>query len=72
MNEIEAVFAGEKPGHLDGRKRLSFQFFDRSGYPAFKVFMGFGARILPKRRRSSGRCGKSSEKSGGQGQCHEH
>jgi putative heme iron utilization protein len=35
----------EKPGHLDGKKTLSFQFFDRSGHSAFKVFLGFGAGI---------------------------
>ncbi len=43
--EIGAVFAVEKPGHLDGRKTLSFQFFDRSGHAAFKVFLGFGSSI---------------------------
>ncbi len=43
--EIGAVFSIEKPGHLDGRKTLSFQFFDRAGHAAFKVFLGFGARI---------------------------
>ena len=43
--EIGAAFAVEKPGHLDGKKTLSFQFFDRSGHAAFKVFLGFGARI---------------------------
>src|SRR5215468_6595536 len=43
--EIGAIFAVEKPGHLDGKKTLSFQFFDRSGHAAFKVFLGFGARI---------------------------
>ena len=47
--EIGAIFAVEKPGHLDGKKTLSFQFFDRSGYAAFKVFLGFGARIPPEK-----------------------
>ena len=47
--EIGAVFAVEKPGHLDGKKTLSFQFFDRSGHGAFKVFLGFGGRIPPKK-----------------------
>src|SRR5262245_62546624 len=32
-------------GHLDGRKTPGFQFFDRSGHSAFKVFMGFGSCI---------------------------
>jgi putative hemin transport protein len=45
--EIGAVFAVEKPGHLDGRKTLSFQFFDRAGHSAFKVFLGFGSGIPP-------------------------
>src|SRR5439155_7316340 len=39
--ELGAVFAVEKPGHLDGRKTLSFQFFDRAGHAAFKVFLSF-------------------------------
>jgi putative hemin transport protein len=43
--EIGAAFAVEKPGHLDGKKTLSFQFFDRSGHAAFKVFLGFGGSI---------------------------
>jgi putative hemin transport protein len=43
--EVGAIFAVEKPGHLDGRKTLSFQFFDRTGHAAFKVFLGFGAKI---------------------------
>ena len=47
--EIGAVFAVEKPGHLDGRKTLSFQFFDRSGHSAFKVFLGFGGSIPPEK-----------------------
>jgi putative hemin transport protein len=45
--ELGAVFAVERPGHMDGRKTLSFQFFDRSGHSAFKVFLGFGASIPP-------------------------
>ncbi len=47
--EIGAVFAVEKPGHLDGRKTLSFQFFDRSGHSAFKVFLSFGGSISPEK-----------------------
>jgi putative hemin transport protein len=43
--EIGAVFAVEKPGHLDGKKTLSFQFFDRVGHSAFKVFLSFGASV---------------------------
>ena len=47
--EIGAVFAVEKPGHLDGKKTLSFQFFDRAGHSAFKVFLSFGASTPPER-----------------------
>lgn len=47
--EIGAVFAVEKPGHLDGKKTLSFQFFDRSGHSAFKVFLGFGGSLPPEK-----------------------
>src|SRR5215469_3369963 len=43
--EIGAVFAVEKPGHLDGKKTLSYQFFDRAGHSAFKVFLSFGGSI---------------------------
>ena len=47
--EIGSVFAVEKPGHLGGKKTLSFQFFDRSGHSAFKVFLGFGGSIPPEK-----------------------
>jgi putative hemin transport protein len=43
--EIGAVFAVEKPGHMDGKQTLSLQFFDRAGHAAFKVFLGFGGSI---------------------------
>ena len=39
---LGAAFAVEKPGHTDGVKTLSFQFFDRDGASAFKVFVSFG------------------------------
>ena len=47
--ELGAVFAVEKPGHLDRKKTLSFQFFDRTGHAAFKVFLGFGGAIPPEK-----------------------
>ena len=47
--EIGVVFAVEKPGHLDGKKTLSFQFFDRAGHSAFKVFLSFGGSIPPEK-----------------------
>ena len=39
---IGAVFAVEKPGHMDGVNTLSFQFYHRDGFAAFKVFLTFG------------------------------
>jgi putative heme iron utilization protein len=47
--ELGAAFAVEKPGHLDGKKTLSFQFFDRAGHSAFKVFLGFGGSLSPEK-----------------------
>jgi putative hemin transport protein len=47
--EIGAVLGVEKPGHLDGKNTLSFQFFDRAGNAAFKVFLGFGGGIPPEK-----------------------
>lgn len=47
--EIGAVVAVEKPGHLDCKKTLSFQFFDRAGHSTFKVFLSFGASIPPEK-----------------------
>jgi putative hemin transport protein len=47
--EIGAAFAVEKPGHLDGKKTLGFQFFDRCGHSAFKVFLSFGGNISPEK-----------------------
>jgi putative heme iron utilization protein len=40
--ELASVFAFRKPSHLDGHESLSFQFFDRRGAAAFKVFLNFG------------------------------
>ena len=42
--ELAAVFAFRKPSHLDGHEALSFQFFDRKGNAAFKVFLNFGGK----------------------------
>jgi putative heme iron utilization protein len=36
------VFAFRKPSHLDKHESLSFQFFDKRGNAAFKVFLNFG------------------------------
>ncbi|MEX0866049.1 MAG: ChuX/HutX family heme-like substrate-binding protein [Pirellulales bacterium] len=40
--QITAVFAVEKPGHLDGVSTLSVQFYDDRGGSSFKVFLTFG------------------------------
>ncbi len=40
--ELASIFAMRKPSHVDGRNALSFQFFDRRGDAAFKVFLTFG------------------------------
>jgi len=40
--ELASVFAFRKPSHTDGRDAISFQFFDRRGDAAFKVFLTFG------------------------------
>ncbi len=40
--ELASVFAFRKPSHLDGHESLSFQFLDKRGSAAFKVFLNFG------------------------------
>jgi putative heme utilization carrier protein HutX len=47
--ELGAVFAVEKPGHMDGMATRSMQFFDQTGAAAFKVFLNFGGPIAPER-----------------------
>lgn len=47
--QLAAVFAVEKPGHMDGMATRSFQFFDQSGAAALKVFLNFGGPIPPER-----------------------
>lgn len=42
--ELASVFAFRKPSHLDGYEPLSFQFFDKRGNAAFKVFLNFGGK----------------------------
>ncbi len=41
---LESVFAVRKPSHTDGKDALSFQFFDKQGAAAFKVFLTFGGK----------------------------
>jgi putative heme iron utilization protein len=40
--ELAAAFAVRKPSHVDGHETISFQFYDRRGASAFKVFLSFG------------------------------
>jgi putative hemin transport protein len=47
--QLAAVFAVEKPGHMDGTATRSFQFFDQLGAAALKVFLNFGGPISPER-----------------------
>ncbi len=47
--QLAAVFAVVKPGHMDGTATRSFQFFDQTGAAAFKVFVNFGGPIPPER-----------------------
>jgi putative heme iron utilization protein len=47
--ELGAAFAVEKPGHLHGINTLSFQFYDRMGTAAFKVFLNFGEAVGDER-----------------------
>jgi putative heme iron utilization protein len=42
--ELASVFAFKKPSHLDKHESLSFQFYDRRGNSAFKVFLNFGGQ----------------------------
>jgi putative heme utilization carrier protein HutX len=52
--QLAAAFAVEKPAHLGGATTHSFQFFDRAGAAAFKVFLNFGEPIAPERLRLFG------------------
>src|SRR3954452_3635825 len=47
--ELAAVFAVEKPGHMDGTATRSIQFFDRAGAAALKVFLNFGSPLAAER-----------------------
>jgi putative heme utilization carrier protein HutX len=38
--QLAAVFAVEKPGHMDGTATRGFQFFDQTGAAAFKILAG--------------------------------
>ncbi len=48
--QLAAVFAVEKPSHMNDEVRtLSFQFFDATGAAALKIFLNFGSRPTPER-----------------------
>jgi putative hemin transport protein len=47
--ELAAVFAVEKPSHMNGVSTCSVQFYDRAGAAAFKVFVNFGEKAAPER-----------------------
>lgn len=47
--QLAAVFAVEKPGHMDGMATRSLQFFDQAGAAALKIFLNFGGAISPER-----------------------
>jgi putative heme utilization carrier protein HutX len=48
-HNLAAVFAVEKPGHMDGVGTRSIQFFDQTGAAALKIFLNFGGAIQPER-----------------------
>jgi putative hemin transport protein len=47
--QLAAVFAVEKPGHMDGMATRSLQFFDQTGAAALKIFLNFGGPLSPER-----------------------
>lgn len=48
--QLGAIFAVEKPSHMDGVNTLSVQFYDRAGHAAFKAFVNFGGQAAPPER----------------------
>jgi putative hemin transport protein len=49
--QLAAVFAVDKPGHMDGITTHSFQFFDQEGAAACKVFLNFGGPLRQETQR---------------------
>lgn len=47
--QLTALFAVEKPGHMDGSRTCSLQFFDSAGAAAMKIFLNFGGPIASER-----------------------
>ena len=52
FGNLGAAFAVEKPSHMTGVNTLSFQFYDRSGSAAFKVFASFGGQKASAERQA--------------------
>ncbi len=50
--ELAAIFAIEKPSHMNGRPTESLQFFDRGGAAALKVFLDFGTGPAQPERKA--------------------
>jgi putative heme iron utilization protein len=50
--ELGSGFAVVKPSHMDGEHTLSFQFFDKRGDSALKVFLNFGGSPSPERAKA--------------------
>jgi putative heme utilization carrier protein HutX len=48
-DQLESVFAVEKPSHMNGVNTLSFQFFGPDGAALLKVFLSFGEQVGPER-----------------------
>jgi putative heme utilization carrier protein HutX len=53
FRQLAAIFAVEKPGHMDGVNTLSFQFYDIRGDAAFKVFLSFGGKPAAAERAAA-------------------
>lgn len=50
-DSIDAVFAVEKPSHMDGQMTQSIQFFGKDGAAALKVFLTFGTPLSPAAKK---------------------
>jgi putative heme iron utilization protein len=48
-SQLRTIFAVEKPSHMSDVTTLSFQFYDRAGDAAFKVFLNFGGKCPPEK-----------------------
>ncbi|MBY0526681.1 MAG: hypothetical protein K2R98_25010 [Gemmataceae bacterium] len=46
---LGAIFAVEKPSHMNGVNTYSVQVYDKSGSAAFKVFLNFGGQVSAER-----------------------